>query len=57
MTITQLGDLAQWLQVAQSVVAIIGFPILIKGTPNRGNAGRMFEAARPAGQPLFLEAP
>src|ERR1700739_152461 len=29
MTITQLGDLAQWLQVAQSVVAIIGFPILI----------------------------
>jgi hypothetical protein len=28
-----------------------------KGTPNRGNAGRMFEAARPAGQPLFLEAP
>src|ERR1700746_2424654 len=29
MTITQLGDLEQWLQVAQSVVAIIGFPILI----------------------------
>ena len=29
MTITQLGDLTQWLQVAQSVVAIIGFPILI----------------------------
>ena len=29
MTIIQLGDLAQWLQVAQSVVAIIGFPILI----------------------------
>lgn len=29
MTIAQLGDLTQWLQVAQSVVAIIGFPILI----------------------------
>lgn len=29
MTITQLGDLAQWLQVAQSIVAIVGLPILI----------------------------
>jgi hypothetical protein len=29
MTITGLGDLAQWLQVAQSVVAITGLPILI----------------------------
>ena len=29
MTITGLGELAQWLQVAQSVVAIIGLPILI----------------------------
>ena len=26
--ITQLGDLARWLEVAQSVVAIIGLPIL-----------------------------
>jgi len=24
--------------------------------PKRDNAGRMFEAAQPAGQPLFLEA-
>jgi hypothetical protein len=24
-----LGDLAQWLQIAQSVVAIVGLPILI----------------------------
>jgi hypothetical protein len=29
MSITGLADLAQWLQVAQSVVAIIGLPILI----------------------------
>lgn len=29
MSITGLGNLAQWLQIAQSVVAIIGFPILI----------------------------
>jgi hypothetical protein len=29
MSNTELGDLAQWLQVAQSVVAIIGLPILI----------------------------
>ena len=29
MTTTQLEDLAQWLQVAQSVVAIIGLPVLI----------------------------
>jgi hypothetical protein len=28
MTITELGHLAQWLQLAQSVVAIIGLPIL-----------------------------
>ena len=28
MSITKLGDLAQWLEVAQSVVAIIGLPIL-----------------------------
>lgn len=28
MSTTGLGDLTQWLQVAQSVVAIIGFPIL-----------------------------
>jgi hypothetical protein len=28
MSMTKLGDLAQWLQVAQSVVAIIGLPIL-----------------------------
>jgi hypothetical protein len=26
MSITGLGDLAQWLQVTQSVVAIIGLP-------------------------------
>ncbi len=29
MSGTELADLAQWLQVAQSVVAIIGLPILI----------------------------
>jgi hypothetical protein len=28
MSITGLGDLAEWLQVTQSVVAIIGLPIL-----------------------------
>ena len=29
MSSAELADLAQWLQVAQSVVAIIGLPILI----------------------------
>src|SRR5271157_6578147 len=29
MRITGVGDLAQWLQVSQSIVAIIGLPILI----------------------------
>jgi hypothetical protein len=29
MSITGLGDLAQWLQIAQSAVAIIGLPVLI----------------------------
>ena len=29
MSNTGLGDLAQWLQIAQSLVSIIGFPILI----------------------------
>jgi hypothetical protein len=29
MTITRLGDLAQWLELTQSVVAIVGLPILI----------------------------
>lgn len=29
MSITGLGDLAQWFQVAQCVVAIIGLPVLI----------------------------
>jgi hypothetical protein len=29
MSITGLGDLAQWLQTAQSIVAIIGLPVLI----------------------------
>lgn len=28
MSITELGDLAKWLEVTQSVVAIIGLPIL-----------------------------
>src|SRR6516225_7222706 len=28
MSITELGNLAQWLEVTQSVVAIIGLPIL-----------------------------
>jgi hypothetical protein len=28
MSITELGDLTQWLEVTQSVVAIIGLPIL-----------------------------
>jgi hypothetical protein len=29
MSITGLGDLTQWLQTAQSIVAIIGLPVLI----------------------------
>ena len=29
MSITGLGDLAKWLEMAQSVVAIIGLPVLI----------------------------
>jgi hypothetical protein len=29
MSIPGLGDLAQWLQTAQSIVAIIGLPVLI----------------------------
>jgi hypothetical protein len=28
MSLTKLGDLAQWLEVTQSVVAIVGLPIL-----------------------------
>jgi len=28
MSITELGNLAKWLEVTQSVVAIIGLPIL-----------------------------
>jgi hypothetical protein len=29
MSITGLGDLTRWLEMAQSVVAIIGLPVLI----------------------------